>query len=137
VRHHFSDLMRRDTTRIVGWTLDRAQRAELLGRFPPAYPDPVADHVTLLRSAEGKIPPAPESAELIGRADDGAGVECFVVRIDGTTDRAGGGTYHITWSLDRAKGRTAKQSNDVIRERGWTDLPEPVPVRLAPASWDS
>ncbi len=129
--------MGQGTTRIVGWKLDRAQRAELLGRFPPAYPDPIADHVTLLRSAEREMPAAPGVAELIGRADDGAGVECFVVRMDGTTDRPGGGTYHITWSLDRPKGRTARESNDVLRERGWTDLPEPVPVRLEPGSWES
>ena len=125
------------SNRIVGWKLDRAERAALLGRFPPAYPDAIADHVTLVRSAEGEPPAGPRSAELIGRADDGAGVECFVVRMDGTTDRPGGGTYHITWSLDRAKGRRAKESNDVIRERGWTELPEPVPVRLEPGTWDS
>ena len=125
------------TKRIVGWKLDRADRAALLGRFPPAYADPVADHVTLTRSADRDPPARPEGAELIGRADDGNGVECFVVRMDGTTDRPGGGTYHITWSLDRQKGRKAKESNDVIRERGWTDLPEPVPVRLEPATWES
>ncbi|NNM73067.1 hypothetical protein [Enterovirga aerilata] len=125
------------TKRIVGWKLDRAERAALLARFPPAYPDPVADHVTLARSAEAALPARPRGAELIGRADDGAGVECLVVRLDGTTDRPGGGTYHVTWSLDRAKGRTAKESNDVLRERGWTDLPEPVPIRLEPAAWDS
>jgi hypothetical protein len=129
--------MGQGATRIVGWKLDRAQRAELLGRFSPAYPNPVADHVTLLRSAEGELPAAPRSAEMIGRADDGAGVECFVVRMDGTTNRRGGGTYHITWSLDRAQGRTARESNDVLQARGWTALPEPVPVRLEPGSWES
>jgi hypothetical protein len=125
------------TSRITGWKLDRAQRAALLARFPPAYPDAVADHVTLVRGENRPAPAAPGHAELIGRADDGAGVECFVVRLDGTTDRPDGGTYHITWSLDRGRDRKAKESNDVIRERGWTALPEPVPLRLAPATWDS
>ena len=123
--------------RIVGWKLDRRDRADLLARFPPVYPDPVADHVTLARSEAEPLPAAPGRAELIGHADDGAGVECFVACLDGTRDRPGGGIYHITWSLDRAKGRQARESNDVLRERGWTDLPEPVPIRLEPAAWES
>jgi hypothetical protein len=121
------------TSRITGWKLDRAQRAALLARFPPAYPDAVADHVTLVRGENRPAPAAPGHAELIGRADDGAGVECFVVRLDGTTDRPDGGTYHITWSL--ADGRRAKESNDVIRDHGWERFELPMPVQLAPARW--
>ncbi len=55
----------------------------------------------------------------------------MVVRIDGTTDRPDGSTYHITWSL--AKGRRAKESNDVIRDQGFEPLELPMPVRLLPA----
>ncbi len=69
----------------------------------------------------------------IGEADDGAGVPAMVVRIDGTTDRPDGSTFHITWSLDKGRGRRAVQSNDVIRERGWKPLPQPVPVTVRPA----
>jgi hypothetical protein len=57
----------------------------------------------------------------------------MVVAIDGNTDRPDGSTYHITWSLDRAKGRQPIESNDVIRERGWRPLSKPVPVHLVPA----
>jgi len=66
-----------------------------------------------------------------GRGDDGRGVECLVVELDGTTDRPDGSTYHITWSL--GPGRKARESNDVLRERGWNRLAEPIAVTLEPA----
>lgn len=116
----------------LGWRLDPAQRPELLKRFSPRYPELVADHVTLQAGAlEGTpLPPAPSSAEIVGEADDGAGVQALVVRLNGTTDRPDGSTYHITWSL--ADGRRAVESNTVIAQRGWAPC-EPVQVRLTPA----
>ncbi len=69
-------------------------------------------------------------AEVVGRADDESGVEAMVVAIDGTTDRPDGSTYHITWSL--GDGRRARESNDVIRERGWQKLDQPIPIKLQP-----
>lgn len=119
--------------RFVGWSLDRRQREALLARFPPRYATAVADHVTL-KFAEG--PPAlptETSGRIVGQADDGAGVQALVVSIGGTTDRPDGSTYHITWSL--AAGRQAKESNDVIRERGWEPLPEPVEIALEPKAY--
>jgi hypothetical protein len=114
---------------VVGWKLDRAQRGELLGRFAPKYANAVADHVTLKAGVDANTPrPKTTEGRIVGRADDGRGVEAMVVQIDGTTDRPGGGTYHITWSL--AEGRKAKESNDVIAARGWDTLAEPVPVAL-------
>lgn len=119
---------------VVGWKLDPADRATLLARFPPRWPDPVADHVTLYAGvgAEVALPDA-TAGEIVGRADDGAGVEALVVRIEGTTDRWDGSSYHITWSLDRAAGRRAVESNAVLRDRGWTPLAAPIPIRLIPA----
>lgn len=32
---------------VVGWKLDRAERAALLAAFPPKFAQAVADHVTL------------------------------------------------------------------------------------------
>ena len=55
----------------------------------------------------------------------------MVVTIDGTTDRPDGSTFHITWSL--GPGRRAVESNDVLKERGWSELDHPVPVTLTPA----
>ena len=119
---------------VVGWKLDRAQRTEMLERLEPAYPDVVADHVTLAANVSADAPlPDAVTAEAIGRIDDGRGVEALVVAIDGTTARPGGGTYHITWSL--GPGRRAKESNDALAAEPWQPLPEPMSLDLVPARW--
>lgn len=115
----------------IGWKLDRSEREALLARFPPRYDEAVADHVTLEAEAKHRPLPRDTNACIIGRADDGKGVEAMVVELDGTTDRPDGSTFHITWSLDG--GRRAEESNDVIRERGWSRFDEPIPVKVNPA----
>lgn len=117
----------------IGWALDRAEREALLRRFPPRYPDAVADHVTLkFGDAEARLP-TETSGEIVGEADDGRGVQAMVVRIGGTTDRPDGSTYHITWSL--GAGRKAKESNDVIAKGDWRAFETPVPVKLEPKAY--
>jgi hypothetical protein len=117
---------------VIGWKLDREQRKELLQQFPPQFPNVVADHVTLKPRAAANAPlPSEEIGEIVGRISDGKGVEAMVVRIDGSTDRPGGGTYHITWSL--ADGRRAKESNDVLAAKSWEPFDLPMPVKLEPA----
>lgn len=119
---------------VIGWKLDPEQRGRLLDQLAPHWPDVIADHVTLQAKAPEAAPlPEPKAADIIGEVDDGHGLQAMVVRIDGTTARPGGGTYHITWSLDRSRGRHAEESNDVLAERGWITLPEPVPLDLHPA----
>lgn len=119
---------------VTGWKLDREQRAQLLERFAPLYPDVVADHVTLRAGTDAGTPlPHETGGEIVGEVDDATGVQALVVRIGGTTDRADGSTYHVTWSLDRAAGRRAVESNAVIARLGWRPLAEPVPIQLHPA----
>jgi hypothetical protein len=114
----------------TGWLLDPADRETLLQRFPPRYPEVVAHHVTQKFGDRTATPPSETGGEVVGEADDGRGVQALVVRIGGTTDRPDGSTYHITWSL--GPGRLAKESNAVIARRGFTWLPQPIPVRLQP-----
>ncbi len=118
---------------VTGWKLAQQDREELLRRFPPEYDNLVADHVTLRSDAtsDTPLPEGPRSSNVVGRADDGEGLECLVVEIDGTTDRPGGSTYHITWSL--GPGRRARESNDLLRDRGWDSIDSPIPVTLKPA----
>ena len=117
---------------VTGWKLNRDQRAQLLERFPPRYAEVIADHVTLRVGASADTPlPRRAQARIVGRADDGTSLECMVVELDGTTDRPDGSTYHITWSL--GPGRNARESNDVLRDRGWDHLDAPVPIDLEPA----
>lgn len=117
-----------------GWKLDRDEREALLGRHPPRYARPVADHVTFGPAGESEDMPRASSARIVGRADDGEGVEAMVVAIDGSTDRPTGGTYHVTWSL--APGREARESNEVIAARGWQPLERgDERFRLTAARW--
>lgn len=113
----------------LGWKLDREERARLLEQFPPRYAKAVADHIT----EKPNPPDLPHEvkAVIVGRTDDDKGVEAMVATVDGTVDRPDGSTYHITWSL--AEGRRAKESNEVLKERGWKELDHPIPVTVTPA----
>lgn len=120
--------------RTIGWRLDRSERQTLLRRFQPRWPDVIADHVTLQAGAPADAPLPPEvSAEIVGSVDDGKGLQALVVAVDGSTDRPDGSIYHITWSLDRSRGRKPVQSNEVLAQKGWQPLAEAVPVRITPA----
>jgi hypothetical protein len=115
---------------VIGWLLAEDDREKLLQQFPPKFEKTVAHHVTLKSDAERDPLPNDVKAEVVGRTGDESGVEAMVVAIDGTTGRPDGSTYHITWSL--GDGRRARESNDVIRERGWQKLDQPIPVKLQP-----
>jgi hypothetical protein len=118
----------------TGWKLNEMERPGLLDRFPPLWPDVIADHITL-RSGAGEDDPLPqeEQAEIVGDLSDGEGLQALIVAIGGVTRRPDGGVFHITWSLDRGRGRRAVQSNEVIADMGWRRLSEPVPIRITPA----
>lgn len=119
---------------VIGWALDPAQRKELLLQFPPKFAQVVADHVTLAaRVAGDSALPGAVTGEIVGRVDDGKGVEALVVAIDGDTARPDGSRFHLTWSL--GEGRRAKESNDVIAALGWEPIALPMPVKLAPRRW--
>jgi hypothetical protein len=118
-----------------GWNLDRTERADLLKDFPPHYGDVIADHVTLETGKTKRPAPPPVDANIVGCADDGRGVQAFVVEIDGSSRRPDGSTFHVTWSIERKKGRRAVESNDVIRERGWTPLARPRRITLRPVGY--
>lgn len=115
----------------IGWKLDREQRAALLARHLPRYANVIADHITL--SVSGTRPPVHAGdAVIVGRADDGAGVDALIVAINGSTARPDGKVWHITWSL--AEGRMPRESNDVIAQSGWTKQSGEKLV-LTPALW--
>ena len=118
---------------VTGWKLPETERDLLLRRFPPKYEKVVADHVTLRAGAsdESPLPRSPDQSEVIGRADDGDGLECLVVQIDGSIERPDGSTYHITWSL--GPRRRPRESNDVLRDQGFQLLEAAIPLTLLPA----
>ena len=116
---------------VIGWTLDEGERAALLATYPPKFGKVVAHHVTLATEAQDRPVPGAVRAAIVGRSDDGAGVEAMVVAIDGATTRPDGSTYHITWSL--GDGRRARESNDLLKAQGWEEFDHPVPITLTPA----
>jgi hypothetical protein len=116
---------------VSGWKLPAGERARLLDQFPPLYTEVVADHVTLQAGVNKDSPPPPRvHAEVVGRADDGRGLECLVVALNESTDRPDGSTFHITWSL--GPGRKAIESNEVLRDLGWWAI-GPIRIDLTPA----
>ncbi len=119
--------------RIIGWRIDPGDREHLLARFPPRYPRVVADHVTFGKAAEAPPMPDHDRARVVGRADDGEGVEALVVALDGETGRWDGSTYHVTWSL--AEGRKPVESNAAIAEHRWAPIGDGPDIRLEPAAW--
>lgn len=120
---------------VSGWKLDRAQRKALLDRFKPRWPDVIADHVTLDSTSETVQPPPVAEGKIVGEIDDGEGLQALVVAVDGSTDRPDGSVFHITWSLDKSRGREPVESNDVIARLGWRPIDPPHPVTLIPAVW--
>lgn len=115
----------------IGWKLTRECRAALLDELLPTYARVIADHVAL--AVDGTEVPLPvANPVIIGRSDDGKGVEAMVVALDGSTARPDGKVWHVTWSL--ADGRTARESNDVIATGCWTEI-APRALVLEPAAW--
>jgi len=105
----------------LGYVLSEASRQELLRRFPPKYSEVKADHVTYKFPAapDDVAPPAPRSARVIGHADAGEGVDVAVVEIDGSTTRPDGKIFHVTLSVDPARGKESAHANDLLKERGF------------------
>lgn len=120
---------------VIGWKLDRSQREELLKRYRPRYANADADHVTLSANAgDAQLPPDVD-AKIVGRVDDGDSLEAMVVEVDGTSDRPDGSIFHITWSLDKSKGRQPRESNDLLKGGDWKRFSEPVTIRVEPAKF--
>lgn len=119
------------TNGYVGWLLNEIDRNHLLMVYPPKYDRVIAHHCTLVFGVNSDVElPVETEAFVVGRVDDGNGLEALIVSIGNTTNRPTGGTYHITWSL--AEGRRPSQSNDVIDMIGWTTVKPIIDVKIIP-----
>ena len=108
------------------YVLTQVSRDKLLAKFPPKYDRVIAHHVTYEFPAD-MPPPEVTEVKVIGRADTGDGLEALEVRVDGSTVRPDGGTYHITLSIDTNSNYSAKDSNELLA-RGRYTLCVPFPV---------
>jgi hypothetical protein len=116
----------------IGWKLDPHCRDTLLERFPPRYSKVVADGVTLLGNVTGDLPVPVNDAQIVGRVDDGEGVEAMIVSLYGSTDRFDGSCFHIPWSVDTDRAPT--EASKIIEQVGWSEVKR-TSVRLHPARW--
>lgn len=120
----------------LGYRLSPQAREALLRAFPPKYKDVIAHHVTSNPGVKiGTQTPQPEKVEVIGHADDGEGVQAAVVRVGGRTHREDGRRYHITISIDRARGRKPAHSNDIVN-KDFTEV-EPFEIEAHPHLFES
>jgi len=92
----------------VCYELSKESKAMLKAKFPPKYPDVRYDHVTIEMGGLGAHLPEPaQKVEVVGIADDGNGIEAFIVRVNGTPMRKDGRAWHITASFDSSKNAPA------------------------------
>lgn len=56
-------------------------------------------------------PPAAKTAEIVGHVL-GDGIECFVVKVNGSKRRPDGGVYHLTYSY--SEGHQPAEANEAI-----------------------
>lgn len=92
-------------------------KAELMKRFPPKYPDFIGHHVTVAFGITPDKSPLPIgykcAVRVVGYAEED-GLEALVVAVNNASHREDGKRFHITWSLDKAKGKKPAMSNDLI-----------------------
>jgi hypothetical protein len=93
-------------------------RNELARLFPPKFPQFIGHHITSVFGVkrDDKLPLPlgyKVAVRVVGYAVED-GLEALVVTVNNATHREDGKRYHITWSLDRSKGKKPVDSNDLI-----------------------
>lgn len=113
------------------YVLDEHSRNLLKEKFPPKYPEFIGHHITHKFGIpkDSDVPSNPSSVAVIGYAEED-GLEALVVSIDDSNERPDGSVYHITWSLDRNKGKKPVHSNDLVM-RGYEKI-EPIKILVEP-----
>jgi hypothetical protein len=124
------------------YQLPPEERARVLTLFPPRYAHVKADHITHAFgvAADAALPPA-ATIRLVGRADDGEGIEALVAEVNGQRTSPDGRPYHLTLSYDpdkicphTGKPYSAKDANQLVSSGEHTTLLEsPLPLNAVAA----
>mgnify|MGYP003992709719 CR=1 FL=1 len=96
------------------YTFAKETRKDLLKRFRPLYTDVIADHITYEFGSK-ELPPYAAEVFVYGHLTDNIGIEALMVEVNGSLFRPDNQLYHITWSLERAKGYKPKHTNLIIQ----------------------
>jgi hypothetical protein len=117
----------------MAYTLSADSRSKLLLHFRPKYPETICEHITYKFPAKSneEMPPEVHEAHVVGYEDSGDGIEALVVEINGSTKRPDGKLFHITLSLDRAKGKKPFHSNALVNN-SYKHVP-PFAIHVTPA----
>jgi len=99
----------------LAYELPQRLRNALIEHYPPQFPNMIGHHVTLSVGISSTIC-LPKDGEIvvIGHLTDNDSIECFLVTVDGNDKHSSDRYYHITWSINRAKGRKPVDSNSII-----------------------
>jgi len=88
---------------------------KLKSHFNIKYADFIGHHITVKFGVthNEQLPMFTDDIFVIGEACHD-NVQALLVSINGNTNRPSGGVYHITWSIDRSKGKKPVDSNKII-----------------------
>jgi hypothetical protein len=113
------------------FVVNAVDRHALSLQFPPKFSSWVGDHVTHVfgTSPTGDHYGTEKVVHLVGHMCNPAGLEAFVVSVDGGTTRPDGKTYHLTWSLDRDAGFRPVNSNTLVTTGQVVPINPPIPIR--------
>lgn len=116
----------------TGYELSEQSRNALAKIFKPKYPEFLGHHITKKFGTNNPddVPEQPKTAQVVGYADDGEGIEGLLVEIDGVSKRDNNSLFHITWSLDRSKGYKPVDTNKIIKNA--TRLNNPIDIKVTP-----
>lgn len=118
-----------------GYLITGKGRVELLSRVSPLFKDVIAHHVTHEFGVSESLPPDAKTVEVFAVAQNDK-VQAALVKVNGSTNRPGGKTYHITISIDREAGAKPVDSNTLIADKStWTSL-EPFEIDVVPSFFE-
>lgn len=117
----------------TGYELTEQSRNMLAKEFPPTNPTWLGHHITeKFGVPSDQPPPEPPSKVVVIGYLEADGIEGFLVSIDGDTNRPSGGKYHITWSIDKEKGRKPVDTNKLVDSPKWIT---PIPINVIPKTF--
>jgi hypothetical protein len=112
------------------YSVSKTSQKALKKLFKPENPEFIGDHITYKYPADpSEVPGMPKNVYVIGHASED-GLEALVVSVNGKTARPDGNPYHITWSIDRSKGKKPVDSNRLVQS-GFEEI-TPIKIRVVP-----
>ena len=115
----------------TAYYLTEESRQKLFKHKLPQYAEIKAEHITVKFGVKsGEALPDEAEIKVIGYAEDKAGIEAFVVEVNGNTFREDGKLYHITHSFDPERFKPV--DSNILLEKGYQTLEKPIAIEAEP-----